>query len=168
MASKSDPRMTAELERARAVLTAYGASPEGWPDEDRELVRRALEGSDELRQLAEREGHVDAWLDSAPELRPHAALVGRLLAAAPPRPSSWTERLDRWASELWSGRRTWTAAVALSAATALGVGTGLVTAGEVTASGDGEQAANAVVTESDAQELGDFAFDDFSDLGETP
>lgn len=162
MASESNPRTRAELARARTVLEAYGSDEQRWPEQERELVRRALASSRELRELAQDEATLDAMLDSAPEPRPDAALLGRILAAVPTEPRSWAERLDRWASELWPGRRSWTAAVALGASAILGVGTGLFTEGP-----NASQGQSASTAELDAETLGDFAFDDFSDLGET-
>jgi hypothetical protein len=112
MPKTNDPRLPS-VERLRALLEAYGAAPERWPDEERAGAEALLARSAAARaQRAEAEA-LDRLLDAAPVTAPSAALTGRVLAAAP----------RSRAARVW--RRALVAAVPLAAAAALVVWFGI-------------------------------------------
>ncbi|MEO5365257.1 MAG: hypothetical protein H7831_02665 [Magnetococcus sp. WYHC-3] len=90
------PRHDAAWERTRTVLQAYGANPQRWPPSDRAAVAALVAQHAELRQLAREEASMDVWLEQAFPALPDAALVARILAAAPQPSPPWQERLAWW------------------------------------------------------------------------
>jgi hypothetical protein len=103
-------------ERARfaALIEAYGAEPRRWPADRRAWAEDLLRRSAEARALAAEAAALDAALDRAPLAAPPAALIGRVLAAAP------RARAGHW----WLGG-FWRPAAGLSAAAILGIGLGV-------------------------------------------
>lgn len=81
------------LDRLRHVLDAYGASPERWPEEERDELVELLGREPEAQALVSEATQLDALLDLAgPDAPPDAALARRVLEAAPranTRPRSW-------------------------------------------------------------------------------
>jgi hypothetical protein len=78
-------RPTITLDRLGALLEAYGAAPERWPDAERDDARRLVEESAAARTLWEDAAHLDGLLDAVPAAQPSPELVVRVLAAAPRR-----------------------------------------------------------------------------------
>jgi hypothetical protein len=99
--------MTMTLERLEALLDAYGAAAERWPEVERDAARRMIESSAEARRMWEDAAALDRLLDSLPDGLSSAGLASEVLAAAP-RP-----RVRR----IWT--RALAAAVPLAAAAAV-------------------------------------------------
>lgn len=107
--------------RFEALAEAYGGEIARWPEAEREAAR-ALLASDPTRLasvLAEA-SQVDRLLDLAPAQAVDAALLGRLITAAPQAPNT----ARRWAAGL-------SAALGLSAAAFAGVLAGVALGGHV-------------------------------------
>jgi hypothetical protein len=100
-----DARMTPE--RLEALLEAYGAAAERWPEAERDAARQAIEASADARRLWQQAAHLDRLLDALRADAPSSALALRVLAAAPRPP----------VQRVW--RRVLVAAVPLSAAAAV-------------------------------------------------
>ena len=95
--------------RLEEVLDAYGASPQRWPENEREELLTFVEGSARARSLVETAARLDDWMDAAsPMDGPSPDLADRIVAAAnsPSRRSS---------SKNWR----WAAVIPLAAAAAL-------------------------------------------------
>jgi hypothetical protein len=108
---------TDALARFAALVEAYGAEPSRWPADRRAWAEQFLARSDAARAIAAEAAALDAALDRAPLAPPPAALIGRVLAAAPragarARSASW-----------WLGG-FWRPAAGLAAAAVLGIGLG--------------------------------------------
>jgi hypothetical protein len=73
------------LERFTNLLDVYGGRIERWPAEERHAARALLARSADARARAAAAERLDALLDQVPEPAPSAALVTRVLAAAPAR-----------------------------------------------------------------------------------
>ena len=71
------------LDRLGALLDAYGARPERWPDGERDAARARVAGARDVRARRDAAAALDAVLDRAPAVAPSAALAGRILAGAP-------------------------------------------------------------------------------------
>ena len=71
------------LERLRAVIEAYGATPPRWPAAEREAVAVLLAESAAARTLLAEAAPLDELLDAAPPIAPTPALRAAILAAAP-------------------------------------------------------------------------------------
>ena len=87
--------MPMTLERLHVILDAYGGAPERWPAAERAAATRLVEQSAVARGLWEEARTLDGLLDALPSEDPSAALVERVLAAAPRvrRPRRWTRPL---------------------------------------------------------------------------
>jgi hypothetical protein len=114
---KHDPR-DPRFERFRALVEAYGTSPERWPESEREAMRE-FASSDEARAWLSEQGRVDAWLDEAPEVAPSADLLRRV-AEIPAR----HERASGWA---WPFGRLRNVVAIAAAAAAMGLVVGMTT-----------------------------------------
>lgn len=66
------------LERFRALLAAYGARPELWPDAERAAALALRDASVEARSLFDDEAALDATLGALPEPDVSAELLRRL------------------------------------------------------------------------------------------
>jgi hypothetical protein len=86
MATTNPPHDSLTLARLNELLAAYGASPERWPADERELAMRLIAASPAARAACDDAAAVDRLLDAAsmPEA-PSAALRARVLASAPQR-----------------------------------------------------------------------------------
>lgn len=84
-------------ERFQALLDAYGADPRRWPSEERQAAQALLAQDARARRLQDEAGQLDRLLDAWQAPEPSAALMGRILAAAPPEPATdalpWWQRL---------------------------------------------------------------------------
>lgn len=131
-----------DLARFQAVLDAYGADARGWPEGERAAMLALLQASPEAQAAREAVAELDRLLATSAALAPSAALVGRIMAAAPsPRREA---RTVSWAERLWPFGPAWRPALALVMAPALGLAAGLWLTGLTTvavATDDGEQLA---------------------------
>jgi hypothetical protein len=117
-----------DLERFKALLAAYGARPERFPDGEREAALALLASSEVARDLARAEAALDDVfaLAHAPELSPDLA---RKLAELPIR-KAHPERRSR--------RAAWFTGLGWAAAAAFGIFWGARTEALESASGRGE------------------------------
>ena len=76
------------LDRLGALLEAYGATPERWPDDERADAQRLVEESAAARTLWEDAAQLDRLLDAAPVSPPSPDLALLVLASAPRRRST--------------------------------------------------------------------------------
>jgi len=104
------------LERFEDLAEIYGGEIARWPEGEREAARALLASDPErLKPALNAAAHLDRLLDLAPAQSVDAALLGRLIAAAP-RPVASARR---WIAGLG-------AALGLSAAALAGVAVGVV------------------------------------------
>lgn len=107
--------MTMTVERFADLAEIHGGDIARWPEANREAARAALAADPEaLGPILAEAAHLDLLLDLAPAGAVDAALLGRLIAAAP-RPAS---AVRRWAAGLG-------AALGLACAACAGVVVGL-------------------------------------------
>jgi anti-sigma-K factor RskA len=71
------------LERLRAVIESYGASPPRWPAAEREAAATLLAESAAARALVTEAAPLDALLDAVPAIAPTSAMRAAILALAP-------------------------------------------------------------------------------------
>ncbi|PIB96147.1 hypothetical protein [Caulobacter sp. X] len=104
------------LERFEDLAEIYGGDIARWPEGEREAARALLaEKAERLAPVLAAAAQLDRLLDLAPAQSPDAALIGRLISAAPrPAAAGW-----RWFAGL-------SAALGLSVAAAAGVVTGVM------------------------------------------
>jgi hypothetical protein len=81
----ANARPTITLDRLGALLEAYGATPERWPDAERADAERLVQVSATARTLWEDAAQLDRLLDAVPAAPPSPDLAARVLAAAPRR-----------------------------------------------------------------------------------
>lgn len=70
-------------ERLAQILSAYGARPEHWPQEERAAALALLAQSEEAQRHAREQDGLDRLLDRFAVPHPHSASIGRALAAFP-------------------------------------------------------------------------------------
>ena len=70
------------LERFTAIVEAYGARPERWPEAERAAALGLLERSPEAVAVRTAAARLDGFLDRVPAAAPSDALVARVLAGA--------------------------------------------------------------------------------------
>ncbi|WP_373086067.1 hypothetical protein [Sneathiella sp.] len=73
---------SAELNRFKAVLDAYGADENRWPAEDIPMMNKLQASSDVARSLLRQEEKFDAILKNEAQLTAPSALLGRVLKNA--------------------------------------------------------------------------------------
>lgn len=77
-----------DAERFAALVAAYGAEPDRWPEGERaQALRFRLADPQAALPILDAERALDALLASAPAPEPQARLVSAILAQAPRRPS---------------------------------------------------------------------------------
>lgn len=118
------------LDRIRALLEAYGATPERWPEEERAAAQDLLAESNEARILLREATSLDGALDVVEAPAPSEELMRRVEELVYLRPAtlpqhsnakpSLTHRLRAW-------RAAWRPAV-LAASGALGLAIGVAAA----------------------------------------
>jgi hypothetical protein len=86
-------------ERFRRLTEAYGASPERWPDAERDAARALLASGDPgvLAAFADAQA-LDSLLDGQTVAAPGDALVRRIIASAPVRSLPFWRRPRVWFS----------------------------------------------------------------------
>lgn len=108
------------LDRFETLTETYGGEIARWPEAEREAARALLAAQPErLSAVLDAAAHLDRLLDLAPAQSVDAALLGRLIAAAPPAPNT----AGRWIAGLG-------AALGLSAAAFAGVLAGVAVGGQ--------------------------------------
>jgi len=126
------PEETMSVSRFEALIDAYGAAAERWPAEERAAAQALLDRSAAARAARDAAARLDALLDRAPAEPPSAALVQRVLAAAPkpapappaagaPRRRRIGSRLAAFVGQAWPGAPAWQPATALATALLLGL-----------------------------------------------
>lgn len=115
-------KLTAELERFKAVVETYGAREEAWPTADLPMMQRLLETSDVARSLLRQEAKFDLLLQrEAGRPQASAALLGRALKSA--------EEINQgsFLKLLWPFGSFWQPAAGMLAAACLGILLGFTT-----------------------------------------
>ena len=123
------------LSRFQALLDAYGAAAGRWPEEERTAALALLARSPAARQARDAAARLDALLNRVPAEPPSAALVERVLAAAPvgvPAPPAARgqhrrgigRRLAASLGQVWPGAAAWQPVTALATALLLGLAVG--------------------------------------------
>ena len=79
-----DTEKLVTISRLKALLDAYGAAPECWPEEERAAATALIETSPEARILVEEADALDSLLDKIPEPEVSAALTSRVRSMALP------------------------------------------------------------------------------------
>ncbi len=130
------------FERFEDLAAAYGGEIARWPEGEREAARALLAAEPaRLSPVLTEAAGLDRLLDLAPAQRPDAALLGRLIAAAP-QPANTARR---WITGLG-------AALGLSAAAFAGVSVGVMVGGQA-------QPAPAAVAQAETVTAVDFTAD---------
>lgn len=75
--------MSMTMERVAALIDAFGASPERWPEAERQQALALLAQSASARELLHQARELDLLLDAAPVAPPSRALEDRIMAARP-------------------------------------------------------------------------------------
>ncbi len=108
--------LSAELERFKAVVEAYGAQENAWPAEDLPMMERLLSSSDVARSLLRQEQKFDQLLQDLSQPVTHSSdLLGRVLVSAEdvnPGP---------FLKSLWPFGSIWQPAVVMAMAACLGI-----------------------------------------------
>jgi hypothetical protein len=154
MKSEAGQGSRVSLERFAVLVESYGASPESWPEDEREGALRLLDQSTEAVRMHQEAQALDLWLDAAPDVEPSAALQARVLDAAPKPEATWSERWSRVIATVWPFGPTWQPATALAAAAVLGLTFGLAAPEQTEVSSEGEMVVAEVML--DTGDLGEF------------
>jgi hypothetical protein len=115
-----------ELGRFRAILNAYGAAPERWPEDERmdalALTRASVAAARELADARKLDNVLSAAATSAFEIDRLAVLQHRIVSAAHPMMQSWTWR---WFGFNLTPMQLWPSVAGLALATILGFAVGI-------------------------------------------
>ena len=104
--------------RAKALLNAYGAEPEKWPEDERGDLLQLLAQSPELQALRETASRLDGLLDEwQPEVISNTDILVGSLPAQTPKKQNWT---DQVAAIFLPGLLGWRQAVLAAAPLTLG------------------------------------------------
>lgn len=116
------------LERLKALLDAYGASPDRWPTDERAGAEALLKSNSGAQVLAADTQRFDALLDTAPTVAPSPELYGRVLAAFDRIAAQPSVRrvVDRVAGIVWPGAPLWQPSAALAVSLVAGLLLGVV------------------------------------------
>ena len=115
-------RKTMELDRFRALMDAYGAVSERWPEEERSGAVALLAISGEATALRREAERLDAALDLVPEVAPSQALMARILSECEePRPAARARWIDTLVEAIWPDGRIWQPLGAFATAAVLGL-----------------------------------------------
>lgn len=85
-------------DRLQEILEAYGATPERWPEEERDALVRLLDRSPEARAKRDDAGRLDALLDASSGIPPARADLFEKIVAQAPRAAPPVVRFRRWAA----------------------------------------------------------------------
>jgi len=117
-----------ELSRFSAIIEAYGAQADSWPEHERAAALALARSSVPAARALTRAQSLDAALrvadfpDSVAEPEHLAMLKARILAAARPMANSW---LGRWLGIDLTPAQLWPSVAGLALATVLGFGVGI-------------------------------------------
>ena len=116
------------LERLKALLDAYGASPDRWPVDERPGAEALLKDNRDAQALAADTRRFDTVLDSAPAATPSPELRARILSAFDRVASQPSVRrlIDRIANIVWPGAPLWQPSAALAVSLVAGLLLGVV------------------------------------------
>ena len=140
------------IERFKALVDAYGASPARWPADERAAALSFAETAAEARRLLHGEAALDRLLDAADTLPATRALEDRILAAFPQRPPRTSRR---WLAAL---PEHWMPGAAIACSLALGLLVGAALPGLI---GIGETGVDPALIA-----LGGFDADPMTELGD--
>lgn len=125
-------RKTAEIERLKTVLLAYGAKPENWPEDEREALQAiAAAGRAEVEECLREAHELDFVLNQVPAAQVPDGAVGRVLAKTLAVPSAPVVDLQAarakrsWFREAIDLRQAIPVGIAMAASLMLGVLAGL-------------------------------------------
>ena len=88
-----------ELARFRDLIDIHGAAPQRWPDDARGWAESFARTEPDARALLAEAEALDRGLGAIASPSPSAALVGRIMAAAPAGENGW--RLPGWLFPVW-------------------------------------------------------------------
>lgn len=83
------------MDRLRQLLKTYGASPDRWPDEDRDAARKLLAENPDARRWLSAEASLDEMLNTF-EVDVPVELKHRILARIPETSNDMLDRLIDW------------------------------------------------------------------------
>jgi hypothetical protein len=132
-----------KLERFQAILDAYGASSERWPEKERAdalaLSRTSVVAARALAQARTLDAALDAfeYAEVTPEPARLAALRSRIVAAALPRAKNW---LSDWFGLDLSPAQLWPSLAGFGLMTVLGFAVGFGGLIESSSARDGDDA----------------------------
>lgn len=118
------------LDRIRALLDAYGAMPERWPEDERAAAQALLAESDDAQALLREAASLDGALDLVEAPTPSEELMRRVEELVYLRPATVTQHPNAkpsLAHRLRAWRAAWRPAV-LAASGALGLAVGIAAA----------------------------------------
>ena len=116
-----------KLERFRALLEAYGAAPERWPEEERAAATALLADSDDARTLRRKAASLDDALDLVEAPAPSPELARRIEELVHDRPAAAVRSKPSLTHRLRAWRAAWRPAI-LAASGALGLAAGIAAA----------------------------------------
>lgn len=93
-----------KAQRLHALAEAYGADLRRWPASERGFAESLIAADPSLKAVLDEAAALDALLDAAPAPAPSAALVARVLAAAPKarRPRLHLDRIALYMGAGWA------------------------------------------------------------------
>ena len=93
-----------KAQRLHALAEAYGADLRRWPASERAFADSLIAADPSLKAVLDEAAALDALLDAAPAPAPSAALVARVLAAAPKarRPRLHLDRIALYMGAGWA------------------------------------------------------------------
>ncbi|MZR30017.1 hypothetical protein [Sneathiella litorea] len=108
--------LSAELERFKEVVEAYGAREEAWPVKDVQMMKRLQASSDVARSLLRQEQKFDQLLDDLAQPATYSSdLLGRVLV------SSEDINPGPFLKSLWPFGSIWQPAAGMAMAACLGI-----------------------------------------------
>jgi hypothetical protein len=93
-----------KAQRLHALAEAYGADLRRWPASERAFAESLIAADPSLKAVLDEAAALDALLDAAPAPAPSAALVAKVLAAAPKarRPRLHLDRIALYMGAGWA------------------------------------------------------------------
>ena len=111
-------------ERFEALLDAYGADPDRWPDAERDAALAFAKSSAAARLRLDEAALLDRLIDQADTAPVTSELQTKILAAFAQARAHRSAGLSTAFAKLMPGRTAWVPATALAASLALGLGVG--------------------------------------------
>lgn len=107
-----------KAERLHELADAYGADLRRWPASERAFAESLIAADPSLKAVLDEAAALDALLDAAPKPVPSAALIARILAAAP-------RAKSRLGKAIWYLGAGWAAAACAGVVAGVGLTTHL-------------------------------------------